>query len=148
MNTKTKKVNASNKVNASTKENAKKEVTKINLSQFADKLKNVELKVKAKKSTIYKYPDTFSENDINSEKGKKFRNSLRTKLKRFSNNIFVFAKINEVEKLNNEVKEFDIFYKENYQINDYSATSISQSKNEVKEQDIVLMLQIIKEVKK
>jgi predicted translin family RNA/ssDNA-binding protein len=121
-------------------------VTKINLSQFADKLKNVELKVKEKKALLYKYPENFNANDINSDKGKKFRSSLRTKLKRFTNNIFVFAKINEVEKLKKEIKDFESFYKENFVVNDLTVRSITNSKDT--EASVTLMLQIIKEVKK
>lgn len=121
-------------------------VINLNLSKYAEKLKNVEIKEKKTKDSFYKYPDSFSATDINSDKGKKFRNSLRNKIKKFENNIFVFAKTNQIEKLQSEVKDFNSFYKENYQINDYSLKSISQSNDETKTQSFEMMLSIIKDV--
>jgi hypothetical protein len=120
-------------------------LTEINLSKFADQLQSVELKVKREKETLYKYPDGFSKEDINSDKGKKFRNSLRTKLKSFSNNIFYYAKTQDAEKIKLEIEKFDLFYQANYRINDYTINSITHA--EKREKDIELMLMIIKEVK-
>lgn len=122
-------------------------VVNLQLSQFAKKLESVEVKEKKDKLTIYNYPETFSKTDINSEKGKKFRNSLRSKMQKFANNIFYYAKINDNEKLIAEINSFDAHYKENYRLNDYSLKSVSSSNNEVKAKDIELMLSIIKEVK-
>lgn len=126
----------------------KEEITSINLSKFKEKLENVQLKEKRNRETIYVYPDDFSKSDINSEKGKKFRNSLRSKMKKFANNIFYFSKINEIEKLKAEIGLFEDYYKRFFRINDFSLNSLSQSKDAGKERDFQLMLDIIKEVKK
>lgn len=134
-----------------TKENAsakvENKVEKLNLSQFTEKLKNVELKEKVKKETVYLYPETFTESDINGDKGKRFRSSKRTALNRFCNNIFVYAKTNNVDQLKKEIAAFETFYKENYKLNDYSIHSITRKADE-KTKDIELMFNIIKEVKK
>jgi hypothetical protein len=141
-----KNVNAKTASAKTVSTDAKKKITNLNLSAFADKLKNVEVKEKRDKSTIYIYPDGFSKTDINSEKGKKFRSSLRTKMQRFENNIFVFAKTNNSEKLIETVKEFNNHYKQFYVNNDYSVKSISSSNKDEKAQSFELMMQIIKDV--
>lgn len=132
------------------KEVAKKKVDTINigatLDKFADKLNDKKIVEKTKKDTIYIYPETLTASDINSEKGKTFRNSLRNKLKRLSNNIFVFAKTKQQEKLIAEVKMFNSFYKESYIKNDFTLASISQSKNGEKTDDMQLMLNIVQDV--
>lgn len=122
-------------------------VTKVNLDKFTDALKNVEVKEKVKKDNIYIYPETMTEKEKSNEVGKKFRNKLRNQLRRYANNIFVFAKTKNVESLEKEINLFDKFYKENYRINDYSFSSITNTKNEVKEKDIKLMLEIIIAIK-
>ncbi len=133
-------------------ENVKKEnlqeknLTELNLSKFADKLKDVNIKVKNVKETIYRYPEGWTKDRINSDEGKKFRNKLRNRLKSFSNNIFVYTKSNNPEALKKEIDSFDSFYKEFYTLNDYSIRSITNS--EKREKDIEFMIEIIKEVKK
>lgn len=117
----------------------------INLGKFADKLSNVELKAKKVKETIYNYPEGWTKEKINSDEGKHFRNKLRNKLKSLSNNIFFYAKGNNIEALKKEIQTFDEFYKFNYRVNDYSLHSITNS--EKKEKDIAFMLEIINEVK-
>lgn len=126
--------------------NAKTPVIKVNLDKFAKDLANHDIKVKAKKETLYIYPEGFGEHEINSEKGKKFRNSLRTRLKRHCNNILSYAKTQQPEPLAKEIKEFMAWYKTAYRNNDLSFASLSQSKNESKEKDLVIMLNIIKEM--
>lgn len=128
------------------KEN-QKELIKFNLDQFADQLSGMQLKEKKDRETIYLYPEGFSKSDIGSEKGKKYRNSLRNQIKRFSNNILIFAKIKDEEKLKIEIAKFDEFYQKNYRNCDYSLGSISQSKDASKEKDFDLFLQIIKSCK-
>lgn len=125
---------------------AKRELTKINLNKFADALAKVEVKEKRAKETIYKYPDTFSKSDINAEKGKKFRNSLRNKLKRFSNNIFVYTKQQDIEAIKKEVALFNAFYAEHYILNDFSFASLSNTKAEGKEKGFKTLLDIVKEI--
>lgn len=138
-----KTVNA--KVNNTKKSTSK--VVDLNLSKFANQLKDVQLKEKKDKETLYIYPDGFSKTDINSEKGKKFRNSLRTKIQKFANNIFVFTKTEQQDKLIEEIKLFDVFYKANYKTNDYTVKSVSSSNNELKNADFNQMFDIIKHVK-
>lgn len=120
-------------------------VSTLNLGKFAEQLAKVELKEKIKKSTLYIYPDGYSESDINSEKGKKFRNKLRNEIKRLCNNILLFAKMNRIDDFKKEVEKFNLFYKTNYQLNDYSLASITNTKDEAKENDLKLMLSIIKD---
>lgn len=129
------------------KKDESKEINKINLSKFVSQLSTIELKEKKDKETIYIYPEGSSKEWIGSDKGKKFRNSLRNAMKKFANNILIFAKINDLEKLQGEIKKFDEFYKKNYRINDLSLKSISSSSDPLKERDYSLMIEIIKEVK-
>lgn len=146
-----KNVNAIAKANKNvieTKESVNVEqnrLTSINLSQFADKLSNVELKEKREKETLYKYPDGWTKEKINSEEGKHFRNKLRNRLKSICNNIFFYAKGENVEMIKLEIQKFDAFYLENYRINDYSVNSITNSKDQ--KANIELTLAIIKSVK-
>ena len=129
------------------KENAVKTVTSLNLAKFADKLKNVELKEKNKKETIYIYPENFTQKMISETEGKQHRNKIRNQMKRFVNNIQLFAKFNRIDDLKKEINSFDEFYKKNFRITDYSFASISNTKNEAKEADLKLMLEIINEVR-
>lgn len=136
------------KANAAKKESkAVAQVTTLNLSKFADKLKNVELKEKLKKETIYIYPENFTQKMISETEGKQHRNKIRNQMKRFVNNIQMFAKYNRVEDLQKEIVSFDEFYKKNFRITDYSFASISNTKNEAKEADLKLMLEIVNEVR-
>lgn len=140
---KMKKIIASNPAK---NENLKSAIS-INLEKYADQLSGINLKEKKDKESLYLYPDGFLKSDISSEKGKKYRNGLRNKLKKFSNNILIFAKIKDAEKLQKEIADFMIFYKEKFRINDLSLSSISHSKDSAKEKDFSLFLQIVKECK-
>jgi len=122
-------------------------IAKINISKFSDQLSKIELKEKKDKETIYVYPGGSDKEWIGSTKGKKFRNSLRNLMHKHANNILIFAKSNQMEKLQEEIKKFDDFYKKNYRINDLSLKSISSSSDPLKERDFSLMIEIIKEVK-
>lgn len=142
-----KSVNATKNV-IETKESVnveKQRLTSINLAKFADKLSNVELKVKKEKETLYNYPEGWTKEKINSEEGKQFRNKLRNRLKSLCNNIFYYTKTEDQQKLQDEIVKFDEFYKLNYRINDYNANSITNSKDQL--QNVELTLLIIKEVK-
>lgn len=134
-------------VKKSTLKNEVEKLQKINLSKYAEKLSKVDVKEKKKKETIYNYPEGFTEQKINSEEGKKFRNKMRNELKRHTNNILVFAKTNQNENLQKQISAFCEFYKTNYRINDFSINSISR-KEEEKNADTILMLDIVKELKK
>lgn len=142
------KIAKANKNVIETKESVNVEqnrLTSINLSQFADKLANVELKVKKEKEHLYIYPDGWTKEKINSEEGKQLRNKLRNRLKSICNNIFFYTKSENVELLKAEIQKFDEFYKANYRINDYSANSLTNSKDQL--QNVELTLNIIKSVK-
>lgn len=146
-NSSNKSVKANKNVIA-TKESVKAEesrLTEINLQQFADKLSHINLKEKKTKETLYNYPEDWTKEMINSDKGKQFRNKLRSKLKSLSNNIFYYAKTQNVDAIKKEIDTFDSFYKANYRLNDYSIRSLTNS--EKKEKDIEIMLEIIKSVK-
>lgn len=132
---------------------AETKITNLNLSQFAEKLNSIEVKEKKQKETLYRYPENFSQSDINSEKGKTFRNSLRNKRKRFVNNVLFAAKQMNVKKdadaekaLKDHVNAFNDFYKENYLCNDFSLKSVSASSKDEMNAEIELCLQICKSV--
>jgi hypothetical protein len=132
--------------NANANVNAKSSnLSKINLAQFASKLENVQLKSKKEKSVIYRYPETMKDDQKKGDEGKKFRNSLRNRLKSLCNNILYYTKTDNIEKLQENIKSFEAFYKANYTLNDYSISSITNS--EKREKDIELMIEIIKSVK-
>lgn len=118
-------------------------LTSINLSKYAEQLQNVDLKVKKDKDALYTYPSEFSKEDINSEKGKRFRATCRNKIKTFSNNIFFYAKGENIEALKTEIQKFTEYYKNHYSVNDYSVNSLTRSKED---KHIELMLNIIKDV--
>lgn len=123
-------------------------LTTINLSKFADRLNTMALdeKIRKDKQLLYKYPETWTKIHINGIEGKKFRQGLRNKLQRISNNIFTYAKQQNLELLQKEVTAFEIFYTENYLLNDFSVKSLS-TRDEMKE-DLQTMLEIIAETKK
>jgi hypothetical protein len=132
--------------NANANVNAKSSnLSKINLAQFASKLENVQLKSKKEKSVIYRYPETMKDDQKKGDEGKKFRNSLRNRLKSLCNNILYYTKTDNIEKLQENIKSFEALYKANYTLNDYSISSITNS--EKREKDIELMIEIIKSVK-
>lgn len=157
----TKKVNAKKTVVKTTiaenskMQNTKKSATKekiinLNLSQFADKLNSIEVKEKKDKLTIYRYPENFTKSEISSEKGKAFRNKLRNRRNTLINNILFSAKQLSLKKIEQKeflqsVEIFKDFYTENYLINDFSLKSVSQSNNDVKNNDIQIAFDIIKQ---
>jgi hypothetical protein len=126
---------------------AEKSIAKLNLSKFADQLKSVNVTEKKDKQTIYLYPEGKGKDWINSEEGKKWRNNKRGKMQKFSDNILLYAKMNRMDDLEKEIGLFDLFYKEFFQINDYSLKSVSASANEGKTSNLSLMLEIVKSSK-
>lgn len=139
-----KTINASNAISSP----ANPSIIKMNLDKFADQLGKMELKEKKDKETIYLYPEGMTKEMISGEKGKKFRNSLRNRLKTISNNILLFAKMKRMEDLDKEINSFLAFYKDHYRLNDLSLKSISQSADEGKNASLSLFLSIVKECKK
>jgi hypothetical protein len=135
------------KNDASLKENLKS----INLDAFKNQLDALQLKGKKERENLYIYPESLSKEDIKGEKGKKFRGGLRNKRDRFINNILHSAKIynadkkkENLESLQNCISLWKDFYKSSYRINDFSIDSISQSKDDEKNKNIIIALGIIK----
>lgn len=119
---------------------------KINLSKFADVLSKVEDKaIRGVKDALYIYPADFTQDTINSLKGKQFRNQQRNKLDRFADNISLFAKHNRIEDFVKECENFKLFYKEIYRLNDFSVSSLSQSAKDAKKDKLTLLLNLVKE---
>ena len=129
------------KTQTTTAKNIENKTTVLNLQKFAEQLKNVKISETKVKDKIYIYPET-----VKTEKEQKqFRSKMRNIVRRFTNNILVFAQTKQDEKLKNEIASFTKFYKENYRVNDFAISSISSAKDE-KTKDIILMLEIIKSV--
>lgn len=145
-----KKTNQSAKainVNADKKENAKEtNLQIINLDKFANQLESFEGKEKKnKRETIYKYPEDFKKEDVNAEKGKNWRNNKRGRVKRYVGNILLYAKHKRMDDLQKEISEFKAFYSEFYILNDYKIDSISNSNKEKDNEELQLMLDIVKQ---
>lgn len=125
----------------------------LNLGSLAKEIESkAKHKVQTEKQYLYKYPESWSKNDIQSKEGKQFRSKARKSLQRFCNNIFVYADF--LNKENNqknkdtlieEINRFKAFYAEFYLINDYSTSSLTSSEDNKK--DVELMLNIIDLVK-
>lgn len=125
-------------------------VKEIILSDAVKKIieKN-ELKEVKERENLYKYPETINTEKLrNGKEGKAFRNSLRRKMQNFANQILIFANYNRLEDLHSEVKKFDVFYTENYRINNYELNSVSQSNKTDKTELISAMFTVIKQIKK
>jgi|SRR5882757_622177 len=126
----------------------KEEIKIVNLSKFAKELENKSVShARNERETIYNYPPNVPKEKINEREGKQFRGKMRNSLQRFSNNIFYNEKIQNLDELKKEIAKFEIFYKENYRINDYSLKSLSSSNDPAKNKDIDLLLRIIAESK-
>ncbi len=133
-------------IKSAKKQAANKNLANVNLSKGLDKFKNLNVKesITVKKETVYIYPETFSQSDINSQKGKAFRTSKRTALKRFVNNILLFAKMQRIEDLINEIKLFKIEYKNTYRLNNFTVESVTRKNDNSDDyKNIVTMFEII-----
>lgn len=123
-------------------------VISVNLAKFAESaaVKNASEKIANQKTTLYNYPENYTQVMINGGEGKTFRSKLRRKVESFANQIFIALRTKDAEKLQTSISAFEVFYKENYKVNDFSLQSISQKKENT--ESIVTMLEIIKESKK
>lgn len=132
------------------------ELDKINDFLNSKEIKNKLSKSKVKevsnniKSDMFKYPiewDKLSKED-KSKKSKSFRTSARKKRNQFSNNVILFAKSKRIDELKKEIKNFNIFYKKTYSLNDYSLLSFCRknSDDDTKE-NLNLFLSIVKQLK-
>jgi len=132
-------------------ESSKIELKKLNLSSFAKELSEIPLKERKERESLYKYPSDFPMQERNSDKGKRFRNSLRSKRDNLMNSInynaMILQKENSKENslaLKNAIAKFDEFYQKNYLKNDYSIESISILSDPIKNKSLILALKIIK----
>lgn len=126
----------------------KEKLSKANISKFADRIKKFgvsESTVKNnQKSLLYNYPENFTSLQINGEQGKKFRRDVRNKVRSFADQITLAEKMQNKEKKISEIKNFNIFYKEIFKINDYSIQSLTHIKGEIADY-YQLMLDIVKD---
>ena len=106
-------------------------------SLIKDVSKNIKQKKENERDKIYK-----------NEVDKKERQILRKKRNKFIDNVLFFYTQKQTKELENEIKEFEKFYKETYFLNDYSDNSIMQnnSDNETKIK-VKLFLKIVKNSK-
>lgn len=127
----------------------KKEVvlSKLNLSMFESKLKNVPENVTAQKSILYNYPENWGSLQINGQIGKNWRTARRRELANFCAIIQLRSKHKQFDTLIEKVNEFKKFYKTYFRVNDFSLQSVTHTKEE-KAADINFALDIVKEVLK
>ncbi len=119
-------------------------LAKVNLNSVASKLEAIPAREVRERESIYLYPATLTKEQISGDKGKSFRNSMRTKRDNLINNICFFAKdAKKGAELKEAIVKFNAFYKENYQRQDYTVASLSQKHDDVKNAHIILALEII-----
>lgn len=126
-----------------------------------DKVKVKESKIKntnSNKDDFYKYDFLFKKyfsldyskidkNDF-SKYGKKIRTKVRNQRNIFANNVIHYAKNKNLIELKNEIKNFNIFYKETYLLNDYSLKSISNNNSDDDTKKLLItFLEIVKNLK-
>ena len=126
-----------------------------------DKVKVKESKIKStnnNKDDFYKYDFLFKKyfnldyskidkNDF-TKYGKKIRTKIRNKRNIYANNVIHYAKNKNLIELKNEIKNFNIFYKETYLLNDYSLKSISNTNSDDDTKKLLItFLEIIKNLK-
>ena len=106
---------------------------------------NFESLIKEVSKNIKQKKETSKEKLYKIEVDKKQRQILRKKRNKFIDNILFFYTQKQNKELENEIKEFEKFYKETYLLNDYSDNSIMQnnSDNETKIK-VKLFLKIVK----
>lgn len=145
------KKNQSAKVNTVKTSNnvevSKVNLSKINLSKFAEKFANVSEKIVSnQRESIYKYAVEFTKEKINGLEGKQLRNKHKRNIQNFASRMFVACKHKNESEIINIKNEFISYYKENYILNDYSLKSISNSQDKSKTDNIVNLLEVIKEL--
>ena len=109
---------------------------------------NFESLIKEVSKNIKQKKETSKEKLYKIEVDKKQRQILRKKRNKFIDNVLFFYTQKQSKELENEIKEFEKFYKETYLLNDYSDNSIMQnnSDNETKIK-VKLFLKIVKNSK-
>ena len=121
---------------------------KVNFTKLEKKI-SIKSKIEEKTSSnndneIYIYSDDIKDNQ---NKRKSFRNKMRTKRQNFENDILKFYSENKDNELKESIKQFLLFYKENYTINDLSLYSIIKNNTDTdKMKKTEEFLKVIKEV--
>jgi len=110
---------------------------KINLSNAKSSLASKERKEGHSKKEIYKGLE-----EMNSDEQKKFRQRLRSKLRKFVSDIL--GKDRSTEERTKGIESFIIFYKENWKINDFRIENFSGSKNNSDLKDYSDLLEYVK----
>lgn len=121
---------------------------KVNFSKLEKKI-SIKSKIEEKTSSnndneIYIYSDEIKDNQ---NKRKSFRNKMRTKRQNFENDILKFYSENKDNELKESIKQFLLFYKENYTTNDLYLYSIIKNNTDTdKMKKTEEFLKVIKEV--
>lgn len=121
---------------------------KVNFTKLEKKI-SIKSKIEEKTSSnndteIYIYSDDIKDNQ---NKRKSFRNKMRTKRQNFENDILKFYSENKDNELKESIKQFLLFYKENYTTNDLSLYSIIKNNTDTdKMKKTEEFLKVIKEV--
>jgi len=119
---------------------AKKLAAKKSTVKKSSAKKEIERKLKTKvKNFIYKFQ--LSDKKLSAKDEKKLRSKLRRKMQNIVNSIIVEKDKSEA------IKEFEIQYKKEYVLNDYSFESLSSSNDETKREDFEKVLSLVKSKK-
>lgn len=125
------------KIEKSNSDSINLENAKVNLSKGKEGLTTKERKEGHSKKEIYQ-----NLSSLNSEEQKKFRQRIRSKTRRFVNDIL--GKDRTDEERTKGIKEFLIFYKENWKIQDFRIENFSGSKNQNDLKDYSDLLEYVK----
>lgn len=108
-------------------------LTKINFEKFSASVKNFSDVVTSSKqrSLLYIYPENYTILDINGQTGRSFRTSRRKELIKFVQIIGAAYKNKNSALITEEIKNFNIWYKLYFRVNDYTIASISHKKGEI-----------------
>lgn len=121
---------------------------KVNFTKLEKKI-SIKSKIEDKASSnndteIYIYSDDIKDNQ---NKRKSFRNKMRTKRQNFENDVLKFYSENKDNELKESIKQFLLFYKENYTTNDLSLYSIIKNNTDTdKMKKTEEFLKVIKEI--
>lgn len=130
-------------------EKKEEEKIKMNFGKFASLLDGKKIPQKGIREGngdyLYNYPEEWNKMQISGIEGKNFRNKRRKDMQSLNNSIFWNYQKKDAKGLKDSIENWIGNYKKYYRINDFSISSISQSSDNLKNQDIELSLNIIKE---
>ena len=127
------------------KSEKKVNVEKINVASIEERLSKIDVSKKERQSKERLYKNVNS--SMSFEDQKKYRGKMRRHLSKIKNEILIFTKTKNEEKKKEAIKNFISFYKKEFVKNDLSIESITNSKNEIEKEELILMLDIIKKSK-